>query len=207
MVKKLNDSTIPQTLNTECYEKLLYNLPKEHVGKVLDVLVYGVTSALSALKKQDKPIGFVFRDKSKEFICAAYVEYQVNEENSNEPGSWNYAWTFYEDDLPENMEELNTYRGDMLQFFRTRSSSVYGFYPKTVEIWGDISSTLMRIVASWLQENTTDADTTEITLDNVITFKASVNGDGEIEKSIEVEPEIKSLIKANGGDDTASLAA
>jgi hypothetical protein len=207
MVKKLLDTTIPQALSTESYEKLLYNLPKEHVGKVLDVLVYGVTSALSALKRQDKPIGFVFRDKGKEFICAAYVQFQQNEENPNEPGNWDYAWTFYEDDLPDNMEELNTYRGDLMQFFRTRSSSVYGFYHKTVEIWGDISSVLMRIIASWLQENTTEGEETEMSLENIITFKSSVNGDGEIEKSIEVEPEIKSLIKANGADEASSIAA
>ena len=206
MVKKLNDTTIPQTLSTESYEKLLYNLPKEHVFKVLDVIVYGVTSALSALKRQNNPIGFVFRDKSREFICAAYVEYQENE-NANEPGNWNYAWTFYEDDVPENMEELNTYRGDLVQFFRTRSSSVYGFYPKTSEIWGDISNAFIRIISAWLQENTTEGETTELILDNVITFKASVNADGEIEKSIEVEPEIKSLIKANGPDDASSVAA
>jgi hypothetical protein len=53
------------------------------------------------IANEDEAVALVLTDVSGNFKFAGIVTYTANKEKPEEPGNWNYALTFYEDDITE----------------------------------------------------------------------------------------------------------
>lgn len=69
-IKDFKETTIPQTYSTGLYSQKQYNLAKDHVYKVLDIMVSGVAEVLRDLKSKEHPVAFVFKNHD-DFLLAA----------------------------------------------------------------------------------------------------------------------------------------
>ena len=63
----LADTKIPHMYSTGLYNEKGFDVAWEHTHKVLDVMVNGITQALSDIKSKDYPVAFVLKEKNDEF--------------------------------------------------------------------------------------------------------------------------------------------
>lgn|SRR5574344_1250497 len=201
VVKKFNDTKIPNMFSTGLYTEVHFDVPAEHAYKILDILVHGTTVALSDIKSKQAPVAFKFCQNNGDFIAAAILQYFSNEDTPDQPGNWNYSWTFVESDIPEGVRTVNAYDPQLNTYFRSYAGDKYylGFY--SAEYAGDMFNYMMKTIRKWLDENTPESGTNVVELPGVIQFRTTIE-DGKKVMSIEPDGEIKQLIK-----DDASIEA
>ena len=191
---KLQESVIPQRYVVGLCDELCYDFDQEHVYKILDSLVTGVSNCLSDIKSKDYPVAFEFREPNKTFICAALVQYFPNEDDATKPGNWNYSWTFNEDDVPKNARVCQPYDPQLFCYFRAAAHTKFGMIFEKLEFMGDMFRYLLTTIKQWLDENAAEGEVMGIELDDVIQFRVAIE-DGEKVMSIEPSGEVKQLIK------------
>jgi len=194
----MKDSKIPSIYSTGLYSEKGYDIAWEHTNKILDVIVNGITEALADIKSKDYPVAFVIKEGEKNFICAAIVEYYKNEDDENRPGNWNYSWTFYEDDIPENTQIKDLYDVHLASYFRAIALNKYSMEFDKVEYQGDCGTYLFKVIKKWLDDNASESEENGVSAEGLVQFRVAVEN-GEKVMSIEVDGEIKQLIK----DDSA----
>lgn len=190
----INETSIPSIYAAVLYQSHTMNIAAEHTSKILDVLVSGVSSILHDIKSKEHPVAIMINKAPKEtFICAAIVEYYPNEDASK-PGEWGYSWTFDESDIPENTSKVNLNDPSFSGSFRTIGSNKYKMGFDNPSDMNELFWVLMDTISQYLQENAKDGEVTEVTLENVVTFRSDVE-DGAVVKSIDLDGEIKQMIK------------
>ena len=73
--KKLMESTLPEIFVKCVDEDADMIINATHVQKVADVLFEAVTKCLAAMKRQDRPVAFVFEELNGNFVGGAVVQY------------------------------------------------------------------------------------------------------------------------------------
>ena len=195
---KLMESQIPQNYSTGLYSEKDYDLPAEHTAIVADILFTGVAQCLGDVKDRKFPSAFVFEENNKDFIAAAIVEYFENEDDPSKPGNWNYSWTWYKEDVPQNSKIYRTTQAELSSYFRGVSQSKYGMAFKDVSAITEVNRYLLVQIKKWLDENAIDGE--EVGVEEPGVFQASVVVEnGKKIFSLVPEGEIKKLIK----DDSA----
>ncbi len=192
-IMNVSDTKIPQIASTGLYNELCFDVSFEHITKLIDVMVVGVTEALSDIKSKDYPVAFVFKEPNDTFIGAAIVQYVPNEDESK-PGSWNYAWTFYEDDLPEGTRQVTAYDPQYISYFRAYGHTKWRMIFEDVNYVGDLCRYILSVIKKWLDDNASEVEETGVKLDGVITFRVVVEN-GEKVFAAEPDGEIKQMIK------------
>lgn len=198
MRKELMDTNIPQNAETGLFNDLCYDVAAAHIGKVIDVIVNGVTSCLAEIKSKEYPVAFVFNEKNGEFIIGSIVEYFKNEDDETKPGNWNYSWTFNKEDIPENSRIIDIYDDKYASYFRASAHTKYGMGFETATAMADVFTYILKTVNGWLDDNANENEESCVFIDGIIQFRVVVEN-GEKIKSAEPDGEIKQLIK----DDSA----
>lgn len=194
-IRALKETKIPQSVSTGLYTEKELDVSVDMVEKMLDVLVCSVTEILSDLKKVDTPIAFVFRKPNDDFIAAAIVRFYPNEDKSK-PGNWNYVWTFYEEDIPENAQIKTMFDMSLVSYFTGTAISKYGFFAEQPDHYGVTFSYLLQVIKKWLDDNADENEENGVSLDGVIQFRVAVEN-GEKVFSIEPDGEMKVRIKSD----------
>ena len=194
MVKDFKDTKIPQIYSTGLYTEKGYDVAAEHAYKVLDIMVSGVTECLADIKSKDFPVVFMFKQNNNEFIAAAIVQYFPNEDDASQPGNWNYSWTFYEDDIPDNARIVTPADNDILSYFRAVGITKYGMVLERAEYASDTFRYMLTTIKNWLDDNASETETATVKYDSLIQFRVAVEN-GEKVYSAEVDGEVKQLIK------------
>lgn len=189
----MDDTKIPNIYSTGLYSEKGYDISWEHTNKVLDVIINGVTECLADIKSKDYPVVFMFKEGEKNFIAAAIVEYYKNEDETK-PGNWNYSWTFNEEDIPENAQIKDPYDIKLASYFRAVGLNKYSMEFDKVEYQGDCFVYLLKVIKKYLDDNATEGEENGAKIDGLVQFRVAVE-DGEKVMSIEVDGEIKQLIK------------
>lgn len=192
---ELKDSQIPQLVSTGLFKERYIDIAPNLTPMLVDVLVSAVTDALADLKSQDIPVAFKFCKNNGDFIAAAIVQFFPNEDKNN-PGNWNYSWTFDEDDIPDNASIKTPYDNALISYFRGTSISKYGFSAKLAEYYGDTMNYVLLVIKKWLDENATEGEEQCVKLDGIIQFRVAVEN-GEKVFSAEPDGEIKQIIKSD----------
>ena len=192
-IMALKDTKIPQICSTGFYNELSFDIAWDAIPKLLDVLVTGVTEALADIKSKEFPVAFSFRESNDTFIAAAIVQYIPNEDKNN-PGSWNYTWTFYEDDIPGNCRIVSAYDAEFVSYFRAYGHTKWRMIFEESTFAGDIFRYILSVIKKWLDDHASDVEETGVKLEGVVQFRVVVE-DGEKVFAIEPEGEIKQLIK------------
>ena len=192
----LADTKIPHMYSTGLYNEKGFDVAWEHTHKVLDVMVNGITQALSDIKSKDYPVAFVLKEKNDEFVVACLVQYFPNEDDETKPGNWNYSWTFYESDLPEKTRIMNIEESNYLGYFRTYGHTKWGMVFEDSAYPAILFKYLMVVIRNWLDNNASETEERGVKLDGVIQFRVAVEN-GEKIFAAELDGEIKQMIKSD----------
>jgi hypothetical protein len=190
----LMESSIPQNYSAGLYNEKKLEVPVEKTKMMSDVTFTGVAQFLGDVKDRKFPSAFIFESDNQEFLAAGIVEFIENEDEPNNPGSWNYYWTWYKNDVPSNSKIYRVTDIQLSSYFRGVSQSKYGvsFYSASYII--DLTVYLLEKIKQWLDENA--SETEEIGVEDPGVFQATVVVEnGEKVYSIVPEGEIKKLIK------------
>lgn len=201
-VTQLKDTPIPKNYSTGLYHEKGYDLAADHTNKVLEVMVLGVTECLASAKSKEYPVVYSFVESNGEFIAAAIVQYFANEDDPTKPGNWNYSWTFDKEDLPEGeYRNISSNDTEFLSYFRAVGMTKYGMVFEQPDYAGDLFRYLLTVIRNYLNDNASEAEEKAVKYDGLIQFRVAVE-DGEKVMSIEVDGEVKQIIK-----DDASIEA
>lgn len=192
-MKKFMETTIPQNFSAGLYNERDYTVAAEHTGKIADVLFNGVTACLADIKSKSAPTAFMFEENNKEFIAAAVVQFVPNKDPEN-PGNWNYFWTFYKDDVPENSIKVSATDANLSSYFRGVSISKFSFGFQDVESLNELTRYLLKTIKEWLNDNAVEGEEVGVELEGVFQARVVVEN-GEKVYSIEPAGEIKKMIK------------
>ena len=166
-------------------------------------LIIGYTGFLGMVKNSKTPTALVIEDKEGNFIVAAVVEYN-EESEQEETGNWNYFWTFYKEDIPEN---ATVYDIKSKQCHTTICEVANKF--ERAQYAGSEALISMSVIAfstlrEYLTQNANNGDGgLELVYDNV--FKASSTVDGEdVKLSFIPDGQIKKMIKDDKANEKAN---
>lgn len=195
---KLMETTLPSNYASAMYNEKGYDAGQEHTPMVADILFSGVTACLADIKKKEHPTAFVFENNDGSFIAGAIVEFVANADDKNKPGSWNYYWTWDKNDVPANARITRITDSQVSQYFRGIGGSKYGMNFRDLAAINETLRFFLVQLDKWLDENASETEEVGIELDGVFQSRVVVE-DGVKVKSIEVDGEIKKMIK----DDSA----
>jgi hypothetical protein len=198
MIKKIMETTIPDTWSQEMDNAHEYILHPTTCEKIAVVMAEGVTNYLNAIKKQDKPVAFVFEELNENFIAGAIVEYHPGK--NDDPGNWSYVWTFTPDDIPDNAKIVKASDTTSQHFFTSVSMNKYNFTidPEAISI---MFMVLMKTISKYLEDNASKDDINGVEIPGELQAQVAIEGD-EIVKSIEPIGELKVLIKDDAAIET-----
>ncbi len=190
-IRKLMETTIPETWSQEMdteWDNILHPTTCE---KIANTLVEGVSACLNVMKRQDKPVAFVFEEINENFIAGAVVEYHAGK--NDDPGNWSYIWTFNQDDIPDNAKIIKITDVMTHNFFTSASMRKYYFtlIPDSIAV---VYTVFLKTLSKYLEDNASKDDINGVEVPGVLQAQAAIEGD-EIVKSIEPLGEMKVLIK------------
>ena len=190
-LKKLMETVIPETWSQELdttYDNVLHPTACE---KIANTLVEGVSACLNVMKRQDKPVAFVFEEINENFIAGAVVEYHAGK--NDDPGNWSYIWTFSAEDIPDNAKVIKVTDVMTHNFFTSASMRKY-YFTITPDSIAVIYTVVLKTLSKYLEDNASKDDIIGVEIPGVLQAQAAIEGD-EIVKSIEPLGEMKVLIK------------
>lgn len=196
-MKKLMETTIPQNFAAGLYNERNYAVGFEHTNQIIDVLFTGVTDCLADIKSKNVPTAFMFEENNKDFIAAAVVQFIENKDSEN-PGNWNYFWTFYKDDIPENAVKVSAADVNLGSYFAGVAQNKYQFGFSDNYALFEITRYALKVIKDWLDDNAVEGEEVGVEQEGVFEARVVVE-DGQKVFSIEPAGEIKKLIK----DDSA----
>lgn len=196
---KLMETQLPELYSRGLYDEYGWDLGASETDKVASVFFIGTSEALKASKSKDYPVAMVFDEPNGTVNAAAIVRY-IPSETKDQPGHWNYVWTCYKEDIPENARVIHLKDDDFQVYYRTVAGTKYNFGFKTPGSMVDMGNFLMKSINKWLTDNATPDDKVMITLDGIFQARAEVE-DNEVVKSIEVIGETKAIIKTDATEE------
>lgn len=192
-MQKLTETGIPQNYSSGLYNTYSYDLIPEMCPKVGDVIFEAVSACLGDMKNKNNAVAFIFNDFNKDFLVGAVIEYEPNED-PKQPGSWNYFWTWNEDDIPEGATKTDLNQALNASYFKGVSQSKYAFGFNNLEALTTLTVYFFKTIYNWLNDNASDKAEEGIELDGVFHARVVVENDEKI-MSIEPDGEMKKLIK------------
>ena len=195
---KLRETNLPSNYSTAMYNEKGYDIAAEHTSIVADILFTGVTTCLADIKKKEYPTAFVFEQNDGAFVAGAVVEYMANEDDKSKPGSWSYYWSWNKDDIPSNARISRVTDSQISQYFRAFATSKYGINYRDLSAINETLRFFLVQLDKWLDENASETEEIGIEEEGIFQARVAVE-DGVKVKSLEVDGEVKKLIK----DDSA----
>lgn len=193
-MNKLMETAIPQYYTSGLYNDRGFDVAENLTPIFADILFVGVTSCLAAIKSKDKPTAFVFEKDNGDLIAAAVIQFVPNEDPEN-PGNWNYFWTWYKEDVPEDALVVSITKNiNLVSYFRGIAQHKYGIgFEDTVSL-NEITRYFLETIEEWLENNASETGEVGVEMDGVFQARVVVEN-GEKVKSIEPAGEIKKMIK------------
>lgn len=200
-VVKLTESTILQNLSLQCKQNTLAVEPDEAEWFV-KMIFGGITDFLNITKTKSRPIAVKICDLKGNMVAAAIVQYIAAEDDEEvAEGSWNYTWTFSEEDIPENTEAYQITSSQVIEVIARTGYDLARIVFKSPTFVSQMAVYLFSIIVDALDQNapTTEGETWTVEMDRY--FEASVAiEDGKKVLALEPKGEMKVRIK----DDAAS---
>ena len=161
--------------------------------RIFDVIFIGTATCLRNSKSMDHPVAYIFSRYDGVFVAGCVVQYFPNEDESN-PGNWNMAWTFNENDIPENAVRISLDKGDSHSFFIGVAGNKYGMRFLNESGLVTCIITALEQLKKYLDENVKENQECVIEQEGLFQARAAVEN-GEKVFSIEADGEVKNLIK------------
>lgn len=197
---KLVETSIPQNYSVEYETMVGPAVPHKQVPCIFKSLMAATADFLRERKKKNQKTALKYVDNAGNFIMAAIVSYNKNDEEGQD--NWNFYFTFDEADLKDvaNMFDTNdtgfhVKLTDRLFEYRLRCNDAAYMCPMIFMAANSI--------VSFLDQNAKPGE--EVTLEEDGYFVASVTvEDGEPVKALVPDSEMKVLIKDDAATEKAA---
>jgi hypothetical protein len=193
------ETSIPELYSRGLFDVKGYDLGAAQADKMAAIFFTGVSNALKDVKSKEHPVAFVFDEPNMDLNAAAIVRH-IPAETDDMPGHWNYVWTFYKTDIPEDARILRLKDTDFQVYFRTIAAQKFVMGFRTPAALVECGNFLMKQISQWLTDNAKPEEEVGVVLDGIFQARAAVE-DNEIVKSIEVIGETKAIIKDDAGEE------
>lgn len=190
---KLNETSMPEMFSKGLFEEYSKDVAPQHTDKCCDILFNGATMVLGAAKSKDHPVAFTINKLDDSVIVAGIIRYFPSKDKNN-PGSWNIAWTFNAEDIPEDAQIIKLKDAQTHSYFRGYAGEKYGMQFKDE---GNLITTLTYVpttIKKWLNENAKESEEISIEQDGVWKARVAVEN-GEKVFAIEVTGETTAKAK------------
>jgi len=166
-------------------------------------MMCGVSEFLKTTKTPKHPVAFTITDTEDNFIVGAHISYNDSPEQKTDDasGNWNYAWTFYKEDIPEDavvydIKSETTHKIITDAAFKYASAVYYGG-----EAIIDMFTICFSVLKDYLLEVATEDDRYEMEDPGVFEAFAEIKN-GEKEIGLTPSGKLKSIAKGKNGDET-----
>lgn len=197
-IVKVTESMFPQQVSDNIGNDT-YVVSNDEVVMFLENIIEGTSDFLRQVKSKHRN-AVVFKDLKANFIVAAILEYNVNEEEDGQD-NYNYFWTFNEKDITEDtvVYDANSNQLQAMIIKRVNERSYVLPHDLVVYLEGKILVGLADLVNS-LSGQVTETESITIEHDGYFQITIALE-DGEVYKSFIPDGPIKTLIK----DDASTM--
>lgn len=190
---KLLETQLPAYYSQNLLDKYRWDFGPAHLEKIYDVMFTGSAELLSNIKSKDRPTAIVVKAINGVFIAAGIVQYFDNEDESN-PGNWSLAWTFNEEDVPENALVVSFADGQVQPYYIGYAASKYGMQFLDSTTLENLFTESLIYLKKWLDENANETEEVTVEEDGVFVARVAVEN-GEKVFAIEMDGLVKQLVK------------
>lgn len=191
---KLLETQLPALYSQCLHDKYRWDFGPAHLEKIYDILFTASANLLSNIKSKEKPAALVLKAVNGVFIAAGFVQYFENADDANQPGNWSLAWTFNEEDVPENALICSLGDGQVQPYFISYAGDKFGLQFKDSAAFESLLVESVIYLKKWLDENASETEEVKIELDGVFVGRVAVEN-GEKVFAIEMDGLVKQLIK------------
>ena len=97
---------VGSTIISECQKRIEDDLgyswtPDLTIDTIVDFL-QSTATFLGRKQSKDQPVAMILKDLNGGFHFGAWIEFEKDENNDTDEGSWNLAFTFYEDEIDKS---------------------------------------------------------------------------------------------------------
>lgn len=199
---KLMETSIPQTYSTEYETMVGPEVSPNEVEYIFKAVSAATADFLREVKKKNQKVCLNFVDAAANFIMAAIVSYNKNDDEAQD--NWNFYYTFDEADIKE-IPDNNRYTTNDTNFHAAVSNRLLENDIRCCEASyiSPMISMMARCLSSFLDQNAKPGE--EVTLEEDGYFVASVTvEDNEPVKSLLPDSEMKVLIKDDAATEKAA---
>lgn len=196
---KLVETSIPQNFATEYETVVGPEVDHGDVAPIFRAVIAAASDFLRETKKKNQKVCLTFDDTAGNFIMAAIVEYNKNEEEEGQD-NWNYYYTFNKEDI-KDVQASNRYSSNETSYHTKLTKRLFEFKLRCNEasFLAPMISMSLRTLEAFLEQNAKPNE--EVTVEEDGYFIASVMvEDNEPVKALVPDSEMKILIK----DDAAT---
>lgn len=195
------ESNLPNEISTKLINDYRMVLGPAYVSLVLQVIFYGISSALNERRSLQFPVGVVISDPTvHNFIAGAKLERVWNTDDPTNPSAsqWSYTWTFYPSDM-EHSQNIDSNQPEIEAYIRSGADRlVQGGFAKNSDMpnaIGKIISTMIQCLKNWLINTAESNGSANLSLDGVFEATAKRNANGEIELGLVPSGSMKKVAK------------
>ena len=199
---KLMETSIPQTYATEYETMVGPEVSPNEVEYVFMSVTAATADFLRQVKKKNQKVCLKYVDQAGNFIMAAIVAYNKNEDEGQD--NWNFYYTFNEDDI-KDIPENNRYDTNESHFHAAVTNRLLEHSLRCSEAVyiSPMISMMARSLSSFLDQNAKPGE--EVVLEEEGYFVASVTvEDNEPVKALVPDSEMKVLIKDDAATEKAA---
>lgn len=192
---KFEETRIPEDVSREMAESQLV-LGAAHVGKILKVMVTGVSKLLGDVKDLKVPKSVKFTRPDGGFIAGARVEYHTNPDDPENPsaGNWSYVWTLTEEDIEGSTVIDISINTQVFTYFMEAASKLYNMKFNDTPTGIMMFNIILENLSHWLDDNAKEGEVQTLTCANALTASCEVK-DGIVVKALVPDGDMKILIK------------
>lgn len=200
---KLMETSIPQTYSTEYETMVGPEVSPAEVECIFKSTIAATADFLRETKKKNQKTALSYLDQAGNFIMAAIVAYNKNEEEGQD--NWNFYFTFDENDI-KDVPENNRFNTNESHFHAAVTQRLLEHNLRCSEAVyiSPMISMMARSLSSFLDQNAVPGE--EVTLEEDGYFVASVTVDENNEpvKALLPDSEMKVLIKDDAATEKAA---
>lgn len=195
---KFDETKIPEDVSKDLATKNVI-VGSMHVSKLAKMMMVATAKCLGEIKDKDVRKAIIFEAVDGRFLLGAIISYDNT--TDTEVGNWTFEWTFNKEIVANNVKPENIIHGTNSKIFSTylveAAITLYSIRFESESLTIKAIVTLIDTILHWLEDNAKDGEKETIVLDGVFRASAEVV-DGSIQKTIDVDGEIKTLVKGDG---------
>lgn len=203
---KLSETSILQLFITEYETTVGPEVEPWQPQHVFQAVTAATADFLSKVKKKNQKVCLSFVDAANNFIMAAIVKYNKNDDEEGQD-NWNYYYTFNEEDI-KDVPADNKYTSDDSYFHADVTTRLLEHMLRVNEAaWiAPMISLSARLISTFLDQNAKPG--VEVTLEEEGYFVASVTvEDDQPVKALLPDDMMKTIIKSDDATQKAQKAA